>query len=578
LAQQTAGAGGRANAVESEFDFKYNRQFETPPGSFSQKIEATMSKTIRALLQHPFHPWILASVPILHLYSVNFGLVIDQEVPIAIIGMFAATTACFVVTYAIIRNWHKTAVLTSIIVLCFSLSGHIHSLLFESESLPVWTLTTFILLATVIVELQKRAENRTFHELTPPINLIALAAILLQIATLAGRFSEQDVDQLTELMRGEGPGKREVNQKIMDSPERPDVYFIVPDSYPSDAWLKSAMDYDNSDFTEALESRGFVVASHAQSNYGISLNSLASTLNMRYFASNPSPLKDSDYLRLAVANNDVARYFRQVGYTYVQLLSGYLIPGTLADINREFTPSGTIDLTFDDEDLSLALYDSELQTQTRMDLHRFYKQPFLPLYLDTTLLKQIAGRLERLIYRPRSGQYGAFTAERFLDTVAEAETIAEMSEATFTMIHLLKPHRPVFFNERGEIIDRISRPKPREYFAEFGFVNQKFLEMIDAILDRSTHPPVIIFQADHGSIYGAPRTEEGRLIHFDAYAAYYLPSPFSMEIPRPYTLINAFPLILNALFDAGLDLNDNRLYEVLESSFVQKDVTDIFAH
>ncbi len=531
-----------------------------------------------SFLRLPFHPWLLAAVPILHLYSVNFGLVIDQEVPLAIFGMFAATTACFFAIYAIVRNWHKTAVLTSTIVLCFSLSGHIHSLLHESEPLPVWTLAVLIFLLIVMVEVHRRARNQIFQDITPPLNLIALAAFLLQIATLAGRLSDRDVDGLSALMHREELSKYEAKQRIKDSPERPDVYYIIPDAYPSDAWLKSAMDYDNSAFTEALESRGFVVASHAQSNYGISLNSLASTLNMRYFDANPSPLRNNDYLRLAIANNDVARYFRQLGYTYVQLLSGYLIPGTLADINREFTPSGTIDLSFDDEDLSLALYNSELQSVTKAeDLHRFYKQPFLPLFLDTTLLKPFANRLDRMIYRSHLAPYGYYAAERFLDTVDEVGIIADMSEATFTMIHLLKPHRPATFNEDGDIIDRINRPGPREHFAELGFVNQKFLEMIDTILGRSAHPPVIIFQADHGSLYGAPRTEDGRLIHFDSYAAYYLPSPFSLEIPRPYTIINAFPLILNALFDAGLELNDNRLYEVLESAFVQKDVTDIFA-
>ena len=37
--------------------------------------------------------------------------------------------------------------------------------------------------------------------------------------------------------------------KISDSATHPDIYYIIPDGYPSDAWLEEAMNYDNSYFT-----------------------------------------------------------------------------------------------------------------------------------------------------------------------------------------------------------------------------------------------------------------------------------------------------------------------------------------
>ena len=46
-------------------------------------------------------------------------------------------------------------------------------------------------------------------------------------------------------------------------------------------------------------------------------------------------------------------------------------------------------------------------------------------------------------------------------------------------------------------------PSHEEYFAEFAFTNAKFLEMIDTILQGSDHEPIIIFQADHSTSYGA---------------------------------------------------------------------------
>ena len=79
-----------------------------------------------------------------------------------------------------------------------------------------------------------------------------------------------------------------------------------------------------------------------------------------------------------------------------------------------------------------------------------------------------------------------------------------MPEATFTFVHLLKPHRPITFDENGKILEKRveSKNKRKAHLAEFKFINRKFLEMIDTILEGSPHQPIIIFQADHGSKYG----------------------------------------------------------------------------
>lgn len=66
-------------------------------------------------------------------------------------------------------------------------------------------------------------------------------------------------------------------------------------------------------------------------------------------------------------------------------------------------------------------------------------------------------------------------------------------------------HFPTVFDERGNLIGPINKPSHQQYFAEFKYTSSKFLEMIDTILEASRNPPVIIFQADHGSTDGATR-------------------------------------------------------------------------
>ena len=106
--------------------------------------------------------------------------------------------------------------------------------------------------------------------------------------------------------------------------------------------------------------------------------------------------------------------------------------------------------------------------------------------------------------------------------------------------------------------------------------------MIDMILDGSSNEAVIIFQADHGTTYGDVWTKnKRRLVHFEAYAAYYLPDSYSIDFPEPFTLINTFPLIMNELFETDFELRSDRLIELTtgyDAPFEQQDVTDIFAH
>src|SRR5690606_20870239 len=66
----------------------------------------------------------------------------------------------------------------------------------------------------------------------------------------------------------------------LDTP--PDVYYIILDGYPRADILAERYGYDNSEFLEGLESRGFYIADGSHSNYGQTILSLTSSLNMDY--------------------------------------------------------------------------------------------------------------------------------------------------------------------------------------------------------------------------------------------------------------------------------------------------------
>ncbi|MCY4061859.1 MAG: hypothetical protein OXG53_05805, partial [Chloroflexi bacterium] len=519
--------------------------------------------------------------PILHLYLENFGLVRDSEVPPTIFAMILGTTLVYATAGPAIRDPHKRAFYISLLSLLFSLSGHVYVMIFMPRSLLIWNVASALGLILLAIALLKWLPRQSYAQFSAPFNLITATMLAIQIITLAGRMvAARNYDQVTTAFTWEGAAQI-ASKKQYDSSTLPDIYYIIPDGYPSDAWLLSTMNFDNSEFTKALKDRGFVVAERARSNYGASLLSLASILNMRYFEDNPSNFSDLDYLRLSIAASRVARQLQRLGYTYVQFTSYTFSPSPIADINRDFTPSGPIDIRKEDTNLGAKALNDLRQSETAFwEVDFYFRQPFISSYIDTTALRIIRSQLEKLGWGPELPPYDTSAPERFLASIDEVKSIVAMPEATFTIIHLLKPHYPVSFNENGEIIEWNYSPSPDEFFAEFGFTNAKFLEMIDIILEGSEDQPVIIFQADHGSTYGHKKSSDKRFTLFDVYTAYFVPNSFAIDIPPSYTLINTFPLILNEVFGADYALQEDRLIEVPEVwpvPFKQKDVTEEFA-
>ena len=408
--------------------------------------------------------------------------------------------------------------------------------------------------------------------------MILATLLALQVATIIVKANSiKDLSQVGTLY-SEAIADRADVPKALNSAEFPDIYYIVPDGYPSDDWLKKTLNYDNTEFTSALEDRGFIVTDHARSNYGVTYLSLASILNMRYVDENPSPLNDLDFLNFSIVNSEVSHILQDLGYTYIQFMSGFFAPSAQADVVRDFTPSGTIDVVVDyDHFTHSIMVDTGTHGLGGDIASHLFRRPFTPLYVDTTALRIFRLRVERLLGSVDNIPYDGFAGDRLTAAINEIDEIVSMPEATFTFIHFMKPHAPVTFNERGELIDADWQPTPSKYFSEFKYVNGEFLGLIDRIQQGSSTPPVIIFQADHGSTLGVVSNNEGRKILFDVYAAYSIPETFSVEFPNPYTLINSFPLILNELFATDIELLPDQLIESTYGAiFEQREVTEEF--
>ncbi len=170
---------------------------------------------------------------------------------------------------------------------------------------------------------------------------------------------------------------------------------------------------------------------------------------------------------------------------------------------------------------------------------------------------------------------------------------ASISGPKFVFAHIMAPHPPfIFGSDGGPAANNLQHPDVgspgyaadieryrQGYIDQVTFVNRKTLEMIDVILERSTKPPVIILQGDHGPDVYMDFTDPARGCPFERYSilnAYHLPGVPTAEIPVDVSPVNTFRLVFNHYFGTNLDLLPNRRFFSLDTQlYCFREITDM---
>jgi hypothetical protein len=236
------------------------------------------------------------------------------------------------------------------------------------------------------------------------------------------------------------------------APQR-DVYYLLFDRYANADTLKRFFGFDDSEFYNELEKRGFVVDRKATTSYPMTAPSMASTLNMRYLG--PQFGDVSDYFSSMDAN-EVGKLFIQAGYTYYYFGNEYdpLRRSSIAQWNMKIS---MLPWEFADSLVNM--------TPLRMLIGREYKRKFI--------------------------------ADKF----AKVADLAKNLKPTFTYAHFLVPHPPYAIARDGSAlseVDRATRPEQELYIEQLIATNRLILELIDDLQSASAVKPIIILHADEG--------------------------------------------------------------------------------
>ena len=482
-------------------------------------------KTLTRWFSIPWYPIAFGAYPVLALLAFNAGQVKVQAGwrPLLLCVGFAGLL--FVLLKLLLRNWHRTAFLSTLWMVLFFSYGHIHILLtekLEDFDFTRWLLMAWLLLAVIAVVWAVRRPPSSALAL----NVIALWLVVTSLVQIAPGLQKRGVHSL---------GAKNAPVQELSRPQNPpDVYYFILDSYGREDLLDQAYGYDNSEFVNSLRERGFYVAQCSQSNYVRTEISVPSTLNMSYLQGlDPAFAPESTRRRVLWDSykHSAARYnFESMGYKTIAFATGFAWN------------------EFDDSDI-------------------FYTPPpfsagmteFETLFMQTTL----ALHAQDLGWVDADAIMGQNFRDRTLLVFDKMDDVARMPEPTFAYVHLISPHPPFVFGPNGEHTYppdfwNENREYPSDLYAkgyqnQLTFLNKKVLEAVDTLISESDTPPIIILQGDHGP-WLQPKNKRMWILN-----AYYLPD-HADKLYSTISPVNTFRLIFDEYFEGNYNMLEDVSY------------------
>lgn len=506
------------------------------------------------------HPFTFAIFPILALLANNITEVTPRVALRSLLISLVATLIILVFFALITRNWQKAGLTTTLILLLFYSYGQVYELLQAHSILGLnfgrhRYLVIFYAVALITGLWIIFIKTKDFTVPTQMLNIICLLLLvypLVRIVTyrLHSTISEQ---RLVENFPA-------VDTPIVVKPKQlPDIYFIVVDGYARGNALVKDYEFDNSTFLAKLSSMGFYVANCSQSNYGMTLESLTTALNMDYMPALRSEMEakgftNSEDIWILLKQSKVRNLLKSVGYKTVAFESGFEWSRLRdADIYLQYTGVPYEMQVFQP-------FEAMLIRSTALLIWSDYTYKLLPAYTHTifgTTKFSFEDHVNRQLF--------------ILDQLPHLPSIPGPK---FVFAHILIPHPPFIFKANGDVQtdpDFYSRKdfwpiddqhRNEGYIDEIQFLNSRIPDIMQNIIAKSAVPPIIILMSDHGSIF---------VDHNLNLNTYYLPDGGEQALYPSITPVNSFRIIFDAYFGTNFglikDVSYNNTGEVVPETF-----------
>ena len=491
------------------------------------------------------HPLLFSLYPIILLYSTNFGLVEFPDV----IGTALATVCLSVLFWWVVTHFisdYKRAglIVTAVIIVIFSFEAFCQQLLkeFQGNFLGDLAVIIFWALLAVGIVFVLSARHLT-NQLTYSMNILGtlLCCILLMIPA-AQRYRTAQARALLPDRQVWDADAHVAPQNV----DQRDIYYVVLDGYGRADVLQQEYGFQSPGLVEFLERRGFVVAKKSMANYPFTVVSMASSLNFSYLqdmvGDRLSSHQDYRFIRELLRDSRVLRFLRSAGYSVV----------TVHGTNRS--------LNLGDRDVEIGGWWQPSIFGTRVwgmtPFPWLMRKAGWPIFYD----------LHRM---------------RILEAFEKLSEAADLPGPKFVYSHIFVGHPPFVFGPKGEevnwdtgygwhdgdsLMDAAGASRQQyvtAYRDQVKYLNGKIKAAVDSILERSSVPPVMIIQGDHGpgsrlsvkSLDGTNVKERFSILN-----AYHLPGAESELLYDTISPVNTFRIVLNEYFGTSYPILEDKSY------------------
>lgn len=497
-------------------------------------------------------PWfvlILPIYPVLALWNANYDQIPGYAVwrSLAFSVLFAGII--FLLPLLITRNKKKRILMAALLLIFFYLYGHVFELVDGRQVagfvygrhrylLPVWII---VVIAANWIVLRSKEVSPTVFRIA---NLFAAVLLVTAAIALAGQYfrTPKQTSDAASSMEQTAPG-------FTLNGSKPDVYYIILDSYGRQDVFAKRYDFDNSEFIAELESLGFIVPDCTQSNYSNTVFSVSSSLNMDYVSELDAPMLlneaeiNANDFKDYILHSRVREQFEGLGYQFVTFKALYpFIDIKDSDLYIDLEKGLPFYRRLESLNFQYLFFRT---TALRVVVEGQQAKPDLFNFLPESILKAI---------NPNADLFRSRTYRQYQENVYALEMLEKMPEvegAKFVLAHLFTTHQPFVFNPDGSM--RLnSKEDDQAYLEQVMFADKRIIEVIKSILEKSSQPPIIILQGDHGYVRSNDRNQ--------ILNAYYLPGAEPEAVYPSITPVNTFRLIFNEYFGQGYALLEDRVY------------------
>lgn len=483
------------------------------------------------ILYYFFLPLLTASYPTLYFYGNNVHELLLSNLRTTIVIYILIAALVYILFLGIYRcNPLKASNASFIFLIFFNNYGYLEDLFLKLDLFPVYFFTTLplvLLLVVYLIWLVNKLNPQSalgmwkigtaFFTGLVVINLIIIVpseVIKWQKAIYSAAISSKP--------------------NMASFQNNPDIYYIILDEFSGFTPMRDYWNnFEAERFQNYLSSNEFIVFENPHGSSIETPREIASRLNYYRYTFDLNSETLPRFFNL-IANNKTMRYLKDRGYTTITFNEmNYPYP-TAADIDA--------DITYNYNDIPA----------TNIG---FYFNDFWILVADKTMLKEFSAYYKRL----GSDQH----TNMIFYTTKKVRELDSIPSPKFVYIHLMIPHSPFMFDEKGNQNSPKSYMNYQYYLGNYNFSIYLAQQMVDGILDTAdqANPPVIILQSDHGlRNYSNGSNYSGELENFpEEYKtsilyALHLPGYKPTFTAQEKDPINTFPLIFNHLFNAQIPL------------------------